>query len=257
MADDLVADVQGGDPVGQYRTVSTSPFQDMLTAATGLAAEVASALPRLAQRSKDQASLIGVLLEKLGCVNATSGEARVSPVANIVRDVDLGSATTIDNDDDDGRPEASVVPIRPDVATSAPAAKNAPAAKKAPVRKTAPAKKAPVKKTAPAKKASAKKTAPAKKASVKRAAPAKKASVKKAAPTKQASVKKAAPAIKAAAPRTGSLAIEGYDTLAASQIIARMEGLSTADLSAIKAHESSNRDRRTVLGRISQLLADG
>ena len=251
----------------------------MLTAATGLAAEVASALPRLAQRSKDQASLIGVLLEKLGCVNATSGEARVSPVANIVRDVDLGSATTIDNDDDDGRPEASVVPIRPDVATSAPAAKNAPAAKKTPVRKTAPAKKAPVKKTAPAKKAPAKKTAPAKKApvkktapakkaSVKRAAPAKKASVKKAAPTKQASVKKAAPtkqasvkkaapAIKAAAPRTGSLAIEGYDTLAASQIIARMEGLSTADLSAIKAHESSNRDRRTVLGRISQLLADG
>jgi hypothetical protein len=51
----------------------------------------------------------------------------------------------------------------------------------------------------------------------------------------------------------GSLAIPGYDSLAASQVVQRLGGLTLAELEAVGAYEAATRGRRTILGRISQL----
>lgn len=50
------------------------------------------------------------------------------------------------------------------------------------------------------------------------------------------------------------LPIEEYESLAASQVVARLDGLSAAELEAIRRFEASHRGRRTVLGKIDQLL---
>lgn len=52
---------------------------------------------------------------------------------------------------------------------------------------------------------------------------------------------------------SSNLALEDYDTLAASHIVARLESLSAADLEAIHAYESAGRGRRTILAKIQQL----
>ncbi len=96
-------------------------------------------------------------------------------------------------------------------------------------------------KKAPAKKVVAKK-APAKKVVAKKA-PAKKA------PAKKVVAKKAAPA----APASNPLGLSSYDSLAASQVIPRLDALSTAELEAVRAHESAGRNRRTILNRVAQL----
>jgi len=51
------------------------------------------------------------------------------------------------------------------------------------------------------------------------------------------------------------LAIPDYDELSASQVVERLDGLSTAELAAIRAYEESTRGRRTILGRIDALSA--
>lgn len=61
------------------------------------------------------------------------------------------------------------------------------------------------------------------------------------------------PSSPSAAPGVDELAIAGYDTLAASQIVPLLAGLSPAELAEIRRHEEANRRRRTVLGRIAQL----
>lgn len=50
-----------------------------------------------------------------------------------------------------------------------------------------------------------------------------------------------------------SLAIPGYDTLSASQVVPRLEGLSPAELEDIRAYEKASRARKTILTRIEQL----
>ncbi|MHB1710703.1 MAG: hypothetical protein ACYCV7_04775 [Acidimicrobiales bacterium] len=55
-------------------------------------------------------------------------------------------------------------------------------------------------------------------------------------------------------PAASSLAIPGFDTLSASQVVQRLGGLSRGELVAARAYEAGNRGRRTVLGRIDQLL---
>ena len=57
------------------------------------------------------------------------------------------------------------------------------------------------------------------------------------------------------APDAGALAITAYDTLSASQVVPRLEGLSAAELDAIRAYEEATRARKTVLTRIDQLRA--
>ena len=49
------------------------------------------------------------------------------------------------------------------------------------------------------------------------------------------------------------LAIPGYDTLSASQVVPRLEGLSAQELEAIRLYEQAHRARKTVLTRIDQL----
>jgi hypothetical protein len=54
-------------------------------------------------------------------------------------------------------------------------------------------------------------------------------------------------------PDAASLAIPGYDTLSASQVVPRLEGLTPAELEAVRAYEVATRGRKTVLTRIDQL----
>lgn len=49
-------------------------------------------------------------------------------------------------------------------------------------------------------------------------------------------------------------AIPEYDTLSASQVVRRLDGLSRAELRAVVQHEIANRARRTILHRAEQLL---
>ncbi len=55
------------------------------------------------------------------------------------------------------------------------------------------------------------------------------------------------------APTAAALAIPGYDTLSASQVLPRLEGLSAEELEAIRTYEEATRARKTVLSRIDQL----
>jgi hypothetical protein len=54
-----------------------------------------------------------------------------------------------------------------------------------------------------------------------------------------------------------SLAIPGYDSLSASQVVQRLEGLSSPELEEVRAHEAAHRQRRTILDRVEQLLTGG
>jgi hypothetical protein len=51
------------------------------------------------------------------------------------------------------------------------------------------------------------------------------------------------------------LAIPGYDSLSASQVVQRLAGLSQGELRDVRAHEQTHRHRRTILNRVEQLLA--
>ncbi len=52
-----------------------------------------------------------------------------------------------------------------------------------------------------------------------------------------------------------TLAIPDYDELAASQVVERLEGLSTDDLAAVRSYEEAHRGRRTILFKIDQLTS--
>jgi hypothetical protein len=49
------------------------------------------------------------------------------------------------------------------------------------------------------------------------------------------------------------LAIPDYDSLSASQVVTRLAGLSAAELDAVRAYETANRGRKTILSKIAQL----
>lgn len=55
-------------------------------------------------------------------------------------------------------------------------------------------------------------------------------------------------------PDVASLAIPGFDSLSASQVVQRLDGLSRSELVAVRAYEASTRGRRTILSRVDQLL---
>jgi hypothetical protein len=50
-----------------------------------------------------------------------------------------------------------------------------------------------------------------------------------------------------------SLAIPGYDSLSASQVVERLAGLNAEELAAIGSYEAAGRGRRTILNRVAQL----
>jgi len=52
---------------------------------------------------------------------------------------------------------------------------------------------------------------------------------------------------------SAALAIPGYDTLSASQVVPRLDALRPDELEAVRQYEAAHRGRRTILNRIAQL----
>lgn len=50
-----------------------------------------------------------------------------------------------------------------------------------------------------------------------------------------------------------ALAIPGYDSLSAPQVVQRLDGLSGDELEAVRAYEAATRGRKTILSRIAQI----
>jgi hypothetical protein len=57
----------------------------------------------------------------------------------------------------------------------------------------------------------------------------------------------------AAGPAVDDLAIPDYDSLSASQVVTRLEGLSPDELEAVRAYEATHRGRKTILNKVAQL----
>jgi hypothetical protein len=55
------------------------------------------------------------------------------------------------------------------------------------------------------------------------------------------------------APEVGELAITDYDSLSASQVVTRLEGLTIDELEAVRAYETAHRGRKTILNKVAQL----
>jgi hypothetical protein len=55
-------------------------------------------------------------------------------------------------------------------------------------------------------------------------------------------------------PDVSTLSIPGFDTLSASQVVQRLDGLNREELVSVRAYEFSTRGRRTILNRVDQLL---
>jgi hypothetical protein len=54
-------------------------------------------------------------------------------------------------------------------------------------------------------------------------------------------------------PSADHLAIPGYDSLSASQVVPRLAGLDPDELEAVREYEAATRGRRTILSRIAAL----
>ena len=67
----------------------------------------------------------------------------------------------------------------------------------------------------------------------------------------------ARPAPDAGDAATLGAALADYDTLSASQVVRRLEGLGPEELRAVQRYESATRNRRTILNRAGQLLEGG
>lgn len=107
---------------------------------------------------------------------------------------------------------------------------------------------APDKPDQPAGKQGSSKTPAPEKPATKRAG-AKKAGASRRSAAKKTGAKKAAPA-----PSAAALPITDYDSLSASQVVSRLQGLSTGELEAIRGYEAATRARKTILNRVQQLL---
>ena len=55
-------------------------------------------------------------------------------------------------------------------------------------------------------------------------------------------------------PDVSTLSIPGFDTLSASQVVQRLDGLNREELVSVRTYELSTRGRRTILNRVDQLL---
>ncbi len=64
------------------------------------------------------------------------------------------------------------------------------------------------------------------------------------------------PAPGVAAEDVATLAVPDYASLAASQVVPRLAGLSGEELEAVRAYEAAKRGRKTILNRIAQLQSD-
>lgn len=58
-----------------------------------------------------------------------------------------------------------------------------------------------------------------------------------------------------AVPSAGDLAITDYDSLSASQVVPRLDGLSADERDAVRRYETAHRGRKTILSKLAQLGA--
>jgi len=210
-------------------TADKTPLEDAVDQALdafvyapiGLLFDGPARLPKLIQNGRNQvtnARMMGQFAVQMGRTEVNKRAATLDgPVVDLLRG--LGVV--------DGPPPAPAptpVPDKP----SAPAAKEGSAKAPAPKKPAATKKKTATKKTA-TKKAAAKKAA-AKKAAAKQAGPA-----------------------ATTAPDVAGLAIPDYDSLSASQVVSRLQGLSAAELEAVRSYEAATRGRKTILNRVQQL----
>ena len=94
----------------------------------------------------------------------------------------------------------------------------------------------------------------AKTSAPKRPSAAKKAAKKKATKSTAAAKKAARKATEASgAPTAADLPIPDYDSLSASQVVSRVQGLSGGELEAVRSYEAATRGRKTILNRVQQL----
>jgi len=56
-----------------------------------------------------------------------------------------------------------------------------------------------------------------------------------------------------AAPSAAELPITDYDSLSASQVVPRLEGLSAEERDAVRRYETAHRGRKTILSKLAQL----
>jgi hypothetical protein len=61
------------------------------------------------------------------------------------------------------------------------------------------------------------------------------------------------PAAPTSGPEAATLSIPDYDSLSASQVLPRLNGLSSDELEAVRAYEAAHRGRKTILNRAAQL----
>ena len=71
-----------------------------------------------------------------------------------------------------------------------------------------------------------------------------------------ASASAGCPRVNGNVPPVSTLSIPGFDTLSASQVVQRLDGLSREELVSVRAYETSTRGRRTILNRVDQLLEE-
>lgn len=80
------------------------------------------------------------------------------------------------------------------------------------------------------------------------------------APASTAATPTSTPPVEVAKVRSSAAAadlpIADYDSLAASQVIPRLQGLAPAELGAVEAYEVAHRGRKTILGKIVQLRGE-
>jgi hypothetical protein len=62
-----------------------------------------------------------------------------------------------------------------------------------------------------------------------------------------------APSVPTSGPEAATLAIPDYDSLSASQVLPRLQGLSSEELEAVRDYEDAHRGRKTILNRVAQL----
>ena len=62
-----------------------------------------------------------------------------------------------------------------------------------------------------------------------------------------------APSAPTSGPEAADLAIPDYDSLSASQVLPRLQGLSVEELEAVRDYEAAHRGRKTILNRVAQL----
>ncbi len=54
-------------------------------------------------------------------------------------------------------------------------------------------------------------------------------------------------------PAADDLAITDYDSLSASQVVTRLEGLTVDELEAVRTYEAAHRGRKTILNKVAQI----